>query len=92
MGRKKNCYVSTKLTPQLSKPEVKVKEKIVKAENSRASSFQVRRIHVDETKVNAVRDWPSPKILPKVRNIKVANVFQEEDELECAEALDREVE
>ncbi|GJT11759.1 hypothetical protein Tco_0858801 [Tanacetum coccineum] len=31
--------------------------------NSRASSFQVRGIHVEETKVNAVRDWPSPKIL-----------------------------
>nr|GEV69603.1 pentatricopeptide repeat-containing protein At4g21065-like [Tanacetum cinerariifolium] len=29
-------------------------------ENSRASSFQVRGIHVDECKVNAVRDWPSP--------------------------------
>ncbi|GJY26615.1 transposon ty3-I gag-pol polyprotein [Tanacetum coccineum] len=32
-------------------------------ENSRASSFQVRGIHVDETKVNAVRDWSSPKTL-----------------------------
>ncbi|GKE59388.1 hypothetical protein Tco_1498573, partial [Tanacetum coccineum] len=59
-------------------------------ENSRASSFQVRGINVDETKVNAVRDWSSPKTLPEVRNNKVANVFQEEDELEYAEPLDGE--
>nr|GEU39794.1 transposon Ty3-I Gag-Pol polyprotein [Tanacetum cinerariifolium] len=32
-------------------------------ENSRASSIQVRGIHVDKTKVNAVRDWSSPKTL-----------------------------
>ncbi|GJT57850.1 hypothetical protein Tco_0992904 [Tanacetum coccineum] len=51
-------------------------------ENSRASSFQVRGIHVDETKVNAVRDWSSPKTLPEVRNTKVVDAFQEEDELE----------
>ncbi|GJS30503.1 hypothetical protein Tco_0491123 [Tanacetum coccineum] len=51
-------------------------------ENSRASSFQVRGIHVDATKVNAVRDWSSPKTLPEDRNNKVANAFQEEDELE----------
>ncbi|GJW75504.1 RNA-directed DNA polymerase [Tanacetum coccineum] len=44
-------------------------------ENSRASSFQVRGIHVDGTKVNAVRDWPSPKILPEVRINKVVNVL-----------------
>nr|GEV19680.1 RNA-directed DNA polymerase [Tanacetum cinerariifolium] len=31
-------------------------------ENSRASSFQVMGIHVAKTKVNAVRDWSSPKI------------------------------
>ncbi|GJV22324.1 putative nucleotidyltransferase, ribonuclease H [Tanacetum coccineum] len=61
-------------------------------ENSRASSFQVRGIHVDETKVNAVRDLPSPKILPEVRNIKVADAFQEEDELEYAEPFDGETE
>ncbi|GKA79056.1 transposon ty3-I gag-pol polyprotein [Tanacetum coccineum] len=61
-------------------------------ENSRASSFQLRGIHVNETKVNAVRDWPSPKILPEVRNNKVANVFQEEDELEYVEPLDGEAE
>ncbi|GJX05269.1 RNA-directed DNA polymerase [Tanacetum coccineum] len=34
-------------------------------ENSRASSFQVRGNDVDETKVNAVRDWSSPKTLPE---------------------------
>ncbi|GKC97699.1 RNA-directed DNA polymerase, partial [Tanacetum coccineum] len=32
-------------------------------ENSRASSFQVRGIHVDETKVTAIRDWSSTKTL-----------------------------
>ncbi|GKB19399.1 hypothetical protein Tco_0853322 [Tanacetum coccineum] len=52
-------------------------------EDSRESSFQVRGIHVDATKVNAVRDWSSPKTLPEDRNNKVANAFQEEDELEC---------
>ncbi|GJZ90572.1 transposon ty3-I gag-pol polyprotein [Tanacetum coccineum] len=35
-------------------------------ENSRASSFQMRGIHVLETKVNAVRGWSSPKTLPEV--------------------------
>nr|GEU56475.1 Asp_protease_2 domain-containing protein [Tanacetum cinerariifolium] len=74
-------------------------------ENSRASSFQVRRNHVDETnvnavrdwaspkilpEVNAVRDWASPKILPEVRNTKVVDAFQEEDELECVEPVNRE--
>ncbi|GJW62494.1 RNA-directed DNA polymerase [Tanacetum coccineum] len=44
-------------------------------ENSRASSFQVRGIHVDETKVNAVRDWSSPKTLLDVRNNKVADAL-----------------
>ncbi|GJZ71593.1 hypothetical protein Tco_0635444 [Tanacetum coccineum] len=50
-------------------------------ENSRASSFQVRGIHVDKTKVNAVRDWSSPKTFPDVKNNKVADAFQEEYEL-----------
>nr|GEW62579.1 hypothetical protein [Tanacetum cinerariifolium] len=86
------AMVSSIVTPQLPKPEIKVKDKIVKAKNSRASSFQVRGIHVDETKVNAVQDWPSPKILPEVINIKVANAFQEEDKLEYAEPLDGEAE
>ncbi|GKB42785.1 putative nucleotidyltransferase, ribonuclease H [Tanacetum coccineum] len=61
-------------------------------ENSRASSFQVRGIHVDKTKFNAVQDWSSPKTLPEVRNIKVADAFQKEDELEYAEPLDGEAE
>nr|GEX18993.1 hypothetical protein [Tanacetum cinerariifolium] len=59
-------------------------------ENSRASSFQMKGIHVVETNVNAVRDWSSPKTLLEVRNNKVANVFQEEDELEYAEPVDGE--
>ncbi|GJT45468.1 hypothetical protein Tco_0954183 [Tanacetum coccineum] len=50
-------------------------DKALDIENSRVSSFQVRGIHVDETKVNAVRDWSSPKKLPKVRNNKVANAL-----------------
>ncbi|GJQ92807.1 putative nucleotidyltransferase, ribonuclease H [Tanacetum coccineum] len=61
-------------------------------ENSRVSSFQIRGIHVDETKVNVVRDWSSPKISPEVRNNKVADVFQEEDELEYVKPLDVEAE
>ncbi|GKA57300.1 RNA-directed DNA polymerase [Tanacetum coccineum] len=61
-------------------------------ENSRESSFQVRGINVDETKVNAVRDWSSLKILPEVRNNKVADAFQEEYELQCGEPLDGEAE
>ncbi|GJW50002.1 hypothetical protein Tco_0091353 [Tanacetum coccineum] len=109
------AMVPPKVTPQLPKPEVKIKEKIVKAEvvedhiekiqdlqsykqhddNISTLSFGttnkvVRGIHVDETKINAVRDWPSPKTLPEVRNIKVADAFQEEDELEYAEPLDGE--
>ncbi|GJT00803.1 putative nucleotidyltransferase, ribonuclease H [Tanacetum coccineum] len=60
-------------------------------ENS-PSSFQLRRIHVDETKVNAVRDWSSPKTLLEDRNNKVVDAFQEEDELEYAEQLDGEAE
>nr|GEZ74376.1 transposon Ty3-I Gag-Pol polyprotein [Tanacetum cinerariifolium] len=35
-------------------------------ENSRASSFQKKEIHVVETKVNAVWDWSSPKTLPEL--------------------------
>ncbi|GKE22594.1 hypothetical protein Tco_1434106 [Tanacetum coccineum] len=52
----------------------------------------MRGIHVVETKVNAVRDWSSPKTLSEVRNNKVANVFQEDDELEYVEPLDGEAE
>ncbi|GJT82494.1 transposon ty3-I gag-pol polyprotein [Tanacetum coccineum] len=61
-------------------------------EISRASSFQVRGINVDETKVNVARDWSSLKILPEVGNNKVADAFQEECELQCAEPLDGEAE
>nr|GEU92317.1 putative nucleotidyltransferase, ribonuclease H [Tanacetum cinerariifolium] len=61
-------------------------------ENSRASSFQVRGNDVDETKVNEVRDWSSPKTLLEVRNIKVADAFQEEDELEYVKPLNGEAE
>nr|GEW96038.1 RING-H2 finger protein ATL8-like [Tanacetum cinerariifolium] len=50
-------------------------DEAIDIENSRASSFQVRRIHVDETKVNAVRDWSSPKTLPEVRNNKVVDAL-----------------
>nr|GEX00044.1 putative nucleotidyltransferase, ribonuclease H [Tanacetum cinerariifolium] len=57
-------------------------------ENSRVSFFQVRVILVDETMVNAVQSWSLPKTLPDVRNIKVADTFQGEDELEYAEPLD----
>nr|GEV38647.1 transposon Ty3-I Gag-Pol polyprotein [Tanacetum cinerariifolium] len=48
---------------------------VLDTENSRVSSFQVRRIHVDEIKVNAVWDWSSPKTLPEVRNNKVADAL-----------------
>nr|GEX04432.1 transposon Ty3-I Gag-Pol polyprotein [Tanacetum cinerariifolium] len=52
----------------------------------------MRGIHIVETKVNAVRVWSLPKTLPEVRNNKVANAFQEEDELEYVEPLDGEAE
>ncbi|GJV04154.1 hypothetical protein Tco_1337723 [Tanacetum coccineum] len=58
-------------------------EEALNIENSRASSFQVRGIIVDETKVNAVRYWSSLKTLPEVRNNKVADAFKEEYELYC---------
>ncbi|GJU52249.1 hypothetical protein Tco_1225963 [Tanacetum coccineum] len=67
-------------------------DEVLDIENSRASSFQVWGIHVDEAKVNAVRDWSSLKTLPEVRNNKVADTFQEEYELQCAESLDGEAE
>nr|GFB53648.1 hypothetical protein [Tanacetum cinerariifolium] len=59
-------------------------------ENSKVSYFQTRGIHVVETKVNVVRDWSSPKTLPEVRSNKVANVFQEKDELKYVEPLEGE--
>nr|GEX16661.1 zinc finger, CCHC-type [Tanacetum cinerariifolium] len=60
---------------KVCREKVFVVNEAIDIENSRASSFQVRGIHVDQTKVNAVRDWPSPKILPKVRNNEVADLF-----------------
>ncbi|GJY62079.1 hypothetical protein Tco_0462736 [Tanacetum coccineum] len=61
-------------------------------ENSRVGSFHVRGIHVDETKVNTVRNWSSSKTLIEVKNNKVADAFQEEDELEYAKHLDGKLE
>nr|GEV09583.1 transposon Ty3-I Gag-Pol polyprotein [Tanacetum cinerariifolium] len=99
--RRRTAMVPPKVTPQLPKPERKsIKDKVrrevldvveaLDIENSRASSFQIRGIHVVKTKVNAVRDWSSPKTLAEVRNNKVAIVFQEKDELEYANPLDGE--
>nr|GEZ98866.1 transposon Ty3-I Gag-Pol polyprotein [Tanacetum cinerariifolium] len=91
--RRRTAMVPPKVTPQLPKPERKsIKDKVrrevldvveaLDIENSRASSFQMRGIHVVETKVNVVRDWSSPKTLAEVRNNKAAIVFQEKDELD----------
>nr|GEZ99408.1 putative nucleotidyltransferase, ribonuclease H [Tanacetum cinerariifolium] len=59
-------------------------------EYSKDTSFQVRGIHVEESKVTMVRDWSLPKTLPEVRNNKVVDAFQEENELDYAEPLDGE--
>ncbi|GJS08545.1 transposon ty3-I gag-pol polyprotein [Tanacetum coccineum] len=89
-----NCFrvdVKRKSIEDKVRREVFEVDEALAIENSRArSSFQVRGNHVDETNVNAVWDLASPKILPEVRNTKVVDAFQEEDELECAEPLDRE--
>nr|GEZ73552.1 transposon Ty3-I Gag-Pol polyprotein [Tanacetum cinerariifolium] len=45
-------------------------------ENSGASSFQMRGIHVVKTKVNAVRDWSSPKTLSELEIIKWRMCFK----------------
>ncbi|GJS43553.1 RNA-directed DNA polymerase [Tanacetum coccineum] len=97
--------VPPKVTPQLPKPEVKVEEKIVKAErksiedkvrrdkvfevekarnieNSRASSFPVRGINVDETKFNTVQDWSLLKTLPEVRKLICGECVSREYELQ----------
>ncbi|GJX56113.1 hypothetical protein Tco_0286010 [Tanacetum coccineum] len=90
-----NCFrvdVKFKSIEDKVRGEVFKVDEALAIENSRVSSFQVRGNHVDETKVNVVRDWPSPKIFPEVRNNKVADAFQEEDELEYAEPLNREAE
>nr|GEV05014.1 transposon Ty3-I Gag-Pol polyprotein [Tanacetum cinerariifolium] len=95
-GRRVKKYESFRVDVKRKSIEDKVRREVfdvveaLDIENLRASSFQIRRIHVVKTKVNAVRDWYSPKTLPEVRNNKVANVFQKEDELEYAEPLDEE--
>ncbi|GJX62721.1 hypothetical protein Tco_0295621 [Tanacetum coccineum] len=97
-GRRVKKYEGFRVDVKRKSIEDKVRREVFEVdealaiENSRASSFQVRGNHVDETKVNAVWDWASPKILPEVRHIKVAGAFQEEDELECTEPLDGEAE
>ncbi|GJX75246.1 hypothetical protein Tco_0313841, partial [Tanacetum coccineum] len=78
-GRRVKKYEGFRVDVKCKSIKDKVRREVLEVdealaiENSRASSFQVKGIHVDETKVNAVRDWPSPKILPEVRNNKVAN-------------------
>ncbi|GKA46593.1 transposon ty3-I gag-pol polyprotein, partial [Tanacetum coccineum] len=52
-----------------------------------AAILCIEGIHVDETKVNAFWDWSSPTTLPEDRNNKVADAFQEEDELEKTIAM-----
>ncbi|GKD81130.1 hypothetical protein Tco_1347969, partial [Tanacetum coccineum] len=56
-------------------------DEAIDIDNFRASSFHVRGIHVDETKVNAIRDWSSPKTLPEVRNNKVADALSRKTRL-----------
>nr|GEU84987.1 hypothetical protein [Tanacetum cinerariifolium] len=58
--------------------------------NAAKSSKDLRGINVDETKVNAIRDWSSLKIFLEVRNNKVVDAFQEEYELQCGKPLDEE--
>ncbi|GKA22794.1 putative nucleotidyltransferase, ribonuclease H [Tanacetum coccineum] len=97
-GRRVKKYEGFRVDVKRKSNEDKVRREVFEVdealaiENSRASSFQVRGNHVDETKVNAVQDWSSPKILPEARNNKVADVFQEEDELEYVEPFDEEAE
>ncbi|GJR33451.1 hypothetical protein Tco_1109683 [Tanacetum coccineum] len=67
---------------KISSYEVFDDDEALDISRTRGEFFQVRGIHVDATKVNAVRDWSSPKTLPEDRNNKVANAFQEEDELD----------
>ncbi|GKD24570.1 hypothetical protein Tco_1230784 [Tanacetum coccineum] len=95
-GRCVKKYEGFQVDVKFKSIEDKVRGKVFKVDealaikNSRVSYFQVRGNHVDKTKVNVVRDWPSPKIFPEVRNNKVADAFQEEDELEYVEPLNRE--
>ncbi|GJT80134.1 hypothetical protein Tco_1054476, partial [Tanacetum coccineum] len=109
------AMVSPKVTPQLPNSEVKVEEKIVKAEvvdehiekiqdlqNYKQQDDKISTSLFETTnKVGTLKtyeeivgfnddedDWSSLKTLPEVRNNKVVNAFQEEDELEYAEHLD----
>ncbi|GJU49904.1 hypothetical protein Tco_1219459 [Tanacetum coccineum] len=94
LGKTKGFQVDVKrksIEDKVSREVFEVDEALA-IDNSRASSFQLREIHVYEIKVHAVRDWSSPKTLSEVRNIKVAEAFQEEDELEYVEPLDGEAE
>ncbi|GKF90268.1 hypothetical protein Tco_0264231, partial [Tanacetum coccineum] len=97
-GRRVKRYEGFRVDVKLKSIKDKVRlevfdvDEALDIENSRASSFQVRGIHVDETKVNAVQDWSSLKILPEVRKNKVADAFQKEDELEYVKPLDGEME
>ncbi|GJT43376.1 transposon ty3-I gag-pol polyprotein [Tanacetum coccineum] len=92
-GRRVKKYEGFRVDVKCKSIEDKVRRKVFKVdeafaiENSRASSFQVRGNHVEETKINAVQDWASPKILLEVRYNKVADAFQEEYELGYVEPL-----
>ncbi|GKE17876.1 transposon ty3-I gag-pol polyprotein, partial [Tanacetum coccineum] len=102
------AMVPPKVAPQLPKPEVKVEEKIMKAEvldehieeiqdlqsfrvdvKRKSIKDKVRRkkvFDVDEA-LDIENSWASSF---QVRNIKVADAFQEEDELEYVKPLDGE--
>nr|GEV47579.1 serine/threonine/dual specificity protein kinase, catalytic domain-containing protein [Tanacetum cinerariifolium] len=71
----------SRLKLQVRHEKVFVVNEAIDIENSRASSFQVRGIHVDQTKINTVWDWPSPKIPPKVRNNEVADLLSRKTSL-----------
>nr|GEW03770.1 hypothetical protein [Tanacetum cinerariifolium] len=93
-GRRVKNYEGFRVDVKCKSIEDKVRREVfdvdesLDIENLTVRSFKVKGIHVDDTKVNAVWDWSSPKTLPEVRNIKVADVFLEEDELDYAEPLD----
>nr|GEY37456.1 hypothetical protein [Tanacetum cinerariifolium] len=72
-GRRVKKYEGFRVDVKRKSTEVKVRrEKVFEVdesldiENSRASSFQVRGIHVDETKVNAVQDCLSSGLFPSL--------------------------
>nr|GEY99675.1 zf-CCHC domain-containing protein [Tanacetum cinerariifolium] len=95
------AMVPPKVTPQLPKPEVKVEEMIETCEgimgfnddeNVKGLNCELKadfeRVH--DLNICDLDYGPSPKKLPVVRNIKVADAFQEEDDLEYVEPLDEE--